>query len=1143
MPATTASLAADGPTQRPSKAMYDTAALPTPREAAIRAEQRDGFATAAVGLVLQCLLGVLAMRAGSVHTAERTTWQLSLVVLALLLCGATMVSLLLAVEPIASRKLGRSDDQPDTVSSSWRKRLRETARRLREKEAREGFFLVWFFRGLTAAPVALALFLAWFARDSKLTWHECASVVLTVFLASTSMVAMTASRYWPLDEAASKPVGRDVTGAATPSVMPPDHTNVELDERLRISAPDTEWERSRDGLKVVSVGASGGGIRAASFVLGGHQALQTAAPAMGIAKPEDEPHVFAVSGGSYVAAALAMRRSFDGATGQPRDEPVPWTEAYTLSSVELERLRRHTRYLYEPRSRTLDGVLTLLTGAIINLFVAGAALLALTWVSAQIAMTLDLLQVRTNGSKVVDFWVVVDDHQVTVLLIPMTLAAGVAVLTMMGWFGGAKFDHEAGQTVRDTPDRGRKLAGRFVDWSGRWRAPLIAIASGWLLLSVGIPLASTGAAELATRNEPTATVARGLAAIGLATKDMCSDAFEHSLDEAVEELVVAASANPGSERSATAGACGAEYKLTWTAGGDATQPTIPAEDVAELEEFANLDDGKPVGRIGAIAALLLSVLGLLRRGPQPGEASSTPRGFAALRRRLLTVVPLGITAALAVYLMLLSFRWLVAGDADAIAITSLLVVVACGIAVLLDANGSSMHTFYRSRIADAFAIGVRDVNGRMFAQQLPPDAVYRFSDLPGPVVSQIEEFDELIHSAWTDRDRLRNARDEALAHGSDVVKMPDSLMTVHAVNQELTEEFELSREVMKVRQQVMGQRASEAARLHIVATLNSQKANESPAMRGGFPLVFGATEVQLFREGGLHVVQPMRSFENFAGPRRVSIMSSVAISGAAIGPLMGRYAEQMAPYRLLLALFNVRLGTWVRNPAHTPPLADLATNRHNGLWMTNRPGFAQLVLEGVGSSSASRRWVYLSDGGHLDNTGMVEAVRHCVLRGERARVLVIDASNDADKSWQAVGDAVAVIRADMCLDLKRHHKTAYAPWMRLYVASDVTGNSLVEVLVVKAVRVDKSEATVDAPTDQAGKGTDQAGNGTDWWAKLPPDVQSFQARHPDFPRASTGRQKFGDLEFEAYRALGFASVTEAIHILEWDQQVRSDCVT
>jgi hypothetical protein len=1099
------SLWASGPPGAPMQTTY--AVGHSPLEAALVLERGAAFLAAAVCLALQLALVGLAFTASHTHPRANTTWQLSFVFQSLLLTGVTMVALLLAIEPVASRLI-------DLGYTS-------TAR-----------VLVWSFRGVTVAPVFIAIALAcrvfWCGGDPYFSWGDCAFLATDLLLVSAAIAACTYASYRP---------DRGPTAS-------------ERDEHLRLSHEEVTWAHPVGEPKIVAVGASGGGIRAASFVLGGHQALQLAAPALGMAEPEHEPDVFAVSGGSYVAAALAMRRSFDPESGAPipLQDQQSWTKAYELDSVELERLRRHTRYLFEPRSRTLDGAFTLLTGAMINLFVAGAALLAFTWVSVQIVVTLDLLDRRDEDSVLVDFWVTAQDQWLAALLVPAVLMSGVVALTVSGWVGEAKFDREAGRTVRgskkSSPMRGRRRrAERLVRWSGRGRAPLTAIALGWLLLSVGLPAATTGVAEMATRNEPTATIARGLAAVGLATRGMCSHAFEQSLHKTFAEVVAGAKANPGAERSATAGACGAEYEVIWTAGGDVAQPTISAGDVHGVEEFANLDNGKPVGRIGAVAGLLLSVLALLRRGPPAGEAGSNVTRFAALRRRLLTVLPLGVMAILGVYLMLLSFRWLVAGDTDDIAVAAILAVIACAIAFLLDANGTSMHSFYRSCIADAFAVGVRRSDPAGVAEPLPRDAVYRFSDLRGPDISKAEEaVSPMIESAREDADTLLVAKDLALAERSNEVRLGDGgTMPVKAAIEELAD-FEQS--VEDVRQSLLGPSRPVGGRLHIVATLNSRQANESPTMRGGFPVVLGAREVRVFREGGLEVLEPMRSYENFAGPGRVSILSSVAISGAAISPLMGRYAEQMAPYRFLLALFNVRLGTWVLNPALTPPVAELGAGRRNGLWMSSRPGLINMLAESLGSVGASERWVYLSDGGHLDNTGMVEAVRHCVRLGTRSRVLILDASNDTDGTWQAVGDAVAVIRADLCLDLQRHGDDGHPPWMRLYAAHDEAGESLVEVLVVKAVRVEKPVAgEVDRETRLAVKIREhdvdvervdvESGSTTDWWAKLPPDVQSFQARHADFPRAPTGRQRFGDLEFEAYRAFGFAAVTEAFRILNW----------
>ena len=180
----------------------------------------------------------------------------------------------------------------------------------------------------------------------------------------------------------------------------------------------------------------------------------------------------------------------------------------------------------------------------------------------------------------------------------------------------------------------------------------------------------------------------------------------------------------------------------------------------------------------------------------------------------------------------------------------------------------------------------------------------------------------------------------------------------------------------------------------------------------------------------------------------------------------------------------------------------------------------QMLKEAVGSSSADGRWVYVSDGGHLDNTGLVEAVRHTLTQGAGGRVLCLDASNDAPRSWQAVGDAVSVVRADLDVSLVRVHDKALPPWARLYRAEpDDAAHQRLEVLVVKAVRVDEPPA--DKVPDP------------DWWSALPSDVQAFQTVHSDFPRASTVRQEFGDLEFEAYRQLGYVSTAIALERAGW----------
>src|SRR5215207_8570784 len=134
---------------------------------------------------------------------------------------------------------------------------------------------------------------------------------------------------------------------------------------------------------------------------------------------------------------------------------------------------------------------------------------------------------------------------------------------------------------------------------------------------------------------------------------------------------------------------------------------------------------------------------------------------------------------------------------------------------------------------------------------------------------------------------------------------------------------------------------------------------------------------------------PMADFERLAGQGRSTIMATVAMSGAAVSPMAGRFASQVAPFRLLLTLMNVRLGMWIPNPlwGWHPAGPVAAKSRHEARlwevllgwprmgWLGRRPGSAQVLVEAIGRSALTDRWIYVSDGGHLDNTGLVEAVR------------------------------------------------------------------------------------------------------------------------------------------------------------------------
>src|SRR5262249_35498583 len=64
---------------------------------------------------------------------------------------------------------------------------------------------------------------------------------------------------------------------------------------------------------------------------------------------------------------------------------------------------------------------------------------------------------------------------------------------------------------------------------------------------------------------------------------------------------------------------------------------------------------------------------------------------------------------------------------------------------------------------------------------------------------------------------------------------------------------------------------------------------------------------------GYHDTPPFR--RTGLGTRtQLHLPSIMAVSGAALSPLMGRFTYR--PLRFLMAMTNVRLGVWIRNPRH-----------------------------------------------------------------------------------------------------------------------------------------------------------------------------------------------------------------------------------
>jgi hypothetical protein len=348
-----------------------------------------------------------------------------------------------------------------------------------------------------------------------------------------------------------------------------------------------------------------------------------------------------------------------------------------------------------------------------------------------------------------------------------------------------------------------------------------------------------------------------------------------------------------------------------------------------------------------------------------------------------------------------------------------------------------------------------------------------------------------------------------------------SAFAVHRVDGQHAEELRYDRPIRlsdfaSAIRQAPGPRRPE---LVVCAAVNTDEEGVVPAGRRCAPFTFspqhiGISAGTMFRgeatDADPSLMRPTRDYEEAAGTRLVTVPAAVAVSGAAVSPAMGRMTR--APLRLLLGLANVRLGLWLPNPRRTQlpaaPVMQGASAWRLVRWQLRQPGVRSLLCEMLGRTGLQSRWIYVTDGGHYENLGLVEALR----RGA-TEIIAFDASGDAPHSWTAFGEAVETARADLGVQIDLD-PTPMAP---------PKGSDRAPTMAVKGVCTypDGARATLvlcklalpaDAPAS---------------W-----DVAAWAAGHPSFPHDTTAQQLYGDREFEAYRRLGELGGERALALLE-----------
>jgi len=172
-----------------------------------------------------------------------------------------------------------------------------------------------------------------------------------------------------------------------------------------------------------------------------------------------------------------------------------------------------------------------------------------------------------------------------------------------------------------------------------------------------------------------------------------------------------------------------------------------------------------------------------------------------------------------------------------------------------------------------------------------------------------------------------------------------------------------------------------------------------------------------------------------------------------------------------------------------------------------QPTLGLLWAEAAGKLSYRDTWMYVTDGGHYDNLGLVEALR----RGAD-RIVVLDASGDKVDTWSTLGGAIALARADAGVAITLDPTTMCPPGLA-------------------PGQVAQPWAYGTFTRAQPAPGLPERGEiwvcKLGWWTGAPWDVLAYARSHPTFPCDSTLEQLFDAVEFEAYHQLGAAAVTDA----------------
>jgi hypothetical protein len=233
-----------------------------------------------------------------------------------------------------------------------------------------------------------------------------------------------------------------------------------------------------------------------------------------------------------------------------------------------------------------------------------------------------------------------------------------------------------------------------------------------------------------------------------------------------------------------------------------------------------------------------------------------------------------------------------------------------------------------------------------------------------------------------------------------------------------------------------------------------------------------------------------------------SVSSWIATSGAAFASAMGRLSQGST--NALMAATNLDLGIWLPNPR-------VVTDPHTRF---PRVRLGYLFKEILGWYDPADRYVFVADGGHWENLGLVE-----LLRRRCRTILCLDASGDTAGAFTTLRQAVELAGLEL---------------PDIVAGIDLAGLDQISVAGGSATLPGGLVATLVVTYRGSGEETH---TGTIYYAKaqvassLDIALRRYAKADRRFPNYSTGDQFLRDEQFRELVALGRAAGDELVKLV------------